>query len=220
MRANGSKKKAKLNASGCEQVKRTKITPQFRRAELERRLREQDWDGDLVAGLAKKWGCSPATIYRDREAVLAELAKEQDESRPLRRAELLLRIRLRERQAARDRDHGSSLRALALEAKITGLEEADPIVVETEAIPEDALERMRMLYGDVHRLRRQCEASGKATAAMQAMKQEHELLGRISDEENRRASLDRATRSEADLLGELRDKLLRLPDLARDRLNE
>ena len=53
---------------------------------------------------------------------------------------------------------------------------------------------------------------------MQAMKQEHELLGRISDEENRRASLDRATRSEADLLGELRDKLLRLPDLARDRL--
>lgn len=181
-------------------------------------MREHEWTLDKARELAATFGVHLATIYRDRDAVLDDLAKEQLADRGPRRAALLIRLRRTASAAAADGQHVAVLRALALEARITGLEEPEPIDVEADQVPADALDRLRHLYGDVHRLRRQCEMAGKATAAMQAMKQEHELLAQIHDEEVRRADLDRSRRTPEQLFEELGAQLDALPDLLRIRL--
>ena len=195
-----------------------RVTPAKRRVVVLDTMREHEWTLEKARELAAQFGVHLATIYRDRDAVLSDLAKEQLADRGPRRADLLIRIRRTEAEARQGNQHVAVLRALSLEARITGLEEPEPIDVVADEVPDDALERLRHLYRDVHRLRRQCEMAGKATAAMQAMKQEHELLAQIHDEEIRRAELDRSGRTPEELFEELSEQIAALPDVVRLRL--
>tara|TARA_Y100000310_G_C20659496_1_gene803898 strand:- start:926 stop:1579 length:654 start_codon:yes stop_codon:yes gene_type:complete len=118
-----------------------------------------------------------------------------------------------------ERRHGYKRQGdLHIEGAVDVAAEIKDSHIEADQVPADALDRLRHLYGDVHRLRRQCEMAGKATAAMQAMKQEHELLAQIHDEEVRRADLDRSRRTPEQLFEELGAQLDALPDVLRIRL--
>lgn len=191
-----------------------------RRAEVLEVMRREEWSRPVALGLADRFGVNESTIYRDRQSLLSELAEEQREGRAEMRAELLLTLKRQREKADRDGDHTVVLRSLAFEAKLRGVDEPEPVRVVADDVPTDALERLRYLYRDVHALRRQCEAAGKATAAMQAMKQEHDLLAQIAEEEAQRAALDRANRPDEVLVAELVAEIKALPPLLQHRLTE
>jgi len=189
-----------------------------RRAEVLEVMRQEAWSLPVAKRLAAHYGVNQSTIYRDRTALLEELADEQREGRAAVRAELLLTLKRQRDKADRDGDHTVVLRSLTFEAKLRGVDEPEPVTVEPAVVPVDGLERLRYLYRDVHALRRQCEGAGKATAAMQAMKQEHDLLAQIAEEEERRAAADRANRPADVLVNELVSEIRDLPDMLRARV--
>ena len=146
----------------------------------------------LARDLAQEFGVSKATIYRDRQKMLAELGDdpgvEDSEVRDDRRATFLEKLREHQQKASTRDNLGPLAAMLRLEAQILGVDGPAPPPepeVDVGAVPDGRLAQLVEQWTHTRRLRLKAEAESSFVAAAKLLAQEQELLDEIRAEEAR-----------------------------------
>jgi len=93
-------------------------------------IADRGWSSQVAEQLQQEWGLSRAQIYREKDAVIAELAVELS-GVPVeeRRAEILEMLRGVITDARRERNHSAAISAIRLLARIAGVWDTPPPIV-------------------------------------------------------------------------------------------
>ena len=93
-------------------------------------LAERGWSASILAELMETWSLSRAQIYKEKRAIMADLAEATNQI-PVeeKRAEIIEMIRGVIADARREGDHGAALSGIRLLSQISGVWSAPPPVV-------------------------------------------------------------------------------------------
>jgi len=93
-------------------------------------IADRGWSSQVAEQLQQEWGLSRAQVYREKDAVIADLAVELS-GVPVeeRRAEILEMLRGVIVDARRDRNHAAAISALRLFSRISGVWDTPPPIV-------------------------------------------------------------------------------------------
>jgi hypothetical protein len=189
------------------------VTAKRRRVLVEEMIRTKGWTEPLVADLARKTGASRRTLYRDREAILKELAAEEKAGLEERRALLLGDARRMREKAVKDGDYSPAARLLGMEAQLLGLDRVPLPEVDAEEGPVDT--SLEAILKETRRMRRQAQAGHSYVAADRLLQREHELVESIRQRDEAVRAQNLSHMGEDEKVALVTELLTSLPDLLR-----
>lgn len=194
-----------------------KTSPKARREAVEAAIREHGWDHQLALVVAKKTGWSWRTIYRDRDAIVARLAVEEEAGLEHRRAAFLTDVRAVAAKAKRADKFGPAAKLMQMECAVLGLDRPAPAAeVEADAGPLDT--SLEGVLKETRRMRRRAQAEGSFVAADRLLERELEIVKEIRQRDEAEAQRRRGHLGEDELVAMIEAVAARLPDQVRRRL--
>lgn len=184
---------------------------------VEKAIRESSWTEAVIQDLLKSTGASRASLYRDRNVVLAKLAKEEAAGLEERRASFLLDLRRVQRKAVDAGAYSPASRLLDMESRILGLDRVPlPDVTDETDTPLDT--SLESVLGEVRKMRRQAQAGCSYVAADKLLEREHAIVESIRLRDEAKASADMMHLDESALVEMVCESVATLPDSLKDRL--
>lgn len=192
------------------------MRPKARVELVEKSIRSEGWNEQVIARLVLETGSSRASLYRDRKIILAKLADEEVETLPERRAAFLLDTRRLREQARREGQFGPAVRTLALEAQVLGLDRVPLPEVDEEEGPVDV--SLEGLLKETRRMRRQAQAGHSHIAANKLLEREVQIVESIHNRDEAERARNHAELDEEGLVAMFEASAASLPDALKARL--
>lgn len=192
------------------------MRPKARVDLVEASIRKEGWNEQVIARLVIETGSSRASLYRDRNIILAKIASEEAETLPERRADFLLSLRLIREQARREGQYGPAVRTLAMELQVLGLDRVPLPDMEEETGAVDIT--LEVLLREVRRMRRQAQAGHSYVAADRLLEREVQIVESIRNRDEAERERNHAGLDEEQLVAAFEASAATLPETLKARL--
>ena len=193
-----------------------RLTPKARREAVETAIREHGWDFEVAQDLAKKTGWSWRTIYRDRDAIVTQLATEEQADLPQRRAAFLADLRALRSAAKKGGSYAPAAKLMAMESTLLGLDRVPLPTVEEPDGPVDT--SLEAILAETRRLRKRAMAGDSYVAADRLLEREHEIVKSIQLRDEAEAKRNAAHLTEDEIVAMIEEAAAVLPDQVKRRL--
>lgn len=185
-----------------------RLTRARRREAVEAKIRAEGWSYEIALQLVASTGWSRATIYRDKDAVLSDLAAELDDGLPQRRALFLADLERLTRDAADANQYSPAARMMGMKAQVLGIDKPPP----PELPPATEGDGLDGVLEVTRRMRRQAEAAGSYVAAASLLKEERDMVKEIEADRRARDEEAMAASSDDELVEKLASIIANLSD--------